>query len=145
MHAAGNNFKCDKIFRLNIPLVNVNLVNQIAGTYFLPEVPELTNKTIVGIIGSDVNPGFFDIQGTVCFSAAYINIFDMNNVCIYENYPLPALYNNDSTTLVTDARKIPPINAKINLRQSYVRFAQGQNFPPNTPSAFCLIFYYNYK
>jgi len=146
MHAAGNNFKCDKIFKLDIPLVNVNLVNQIAGTYFLPEVPELTNKKIVGIIGTAVNPILYgDIQGTVCFTAAYINIFDMNNVCIYEDYPLPALYNNDTTTLTTDAKKIPPINAKINLRQSYLRFAQAQNFAPGKPKAFSLTFFYNYK
>jgi hypothetical protein len=65
-HSPGNNFKCDKIFKLEIPLVNANLVNQVAGTYFLPEVPELTGKTIVGIIGENVNTLLYnDIQGTI--------------------------------------------------------------------------------
>jgi hypothetical protein len=145
-HSPGNNFKCDKIFKLEIPLINANLVNQVAGTYFLPEVPELTGKTIVGIIGENVNTLLYnDIQGTICFGAAYLSIYNMNNETIFEDFPLPSLYNNDNTTIATGSRKIPPINTKINLRQSYIKFAQGQNFAPGKPRAFSLTFFYNYK
>lgn len=146
MHAAGNNFKCDKIFKLDIPLSRIGNVNSISGTYFLPDVPELTGKKIVGIIGSFANPILYrDIYGSICFTASYLNLYNTDNVCIYEDFPLPALYNFDQFTIANTSRKIPPINTVLNLRQSYIRFAQNQNFAPSKTLAVSLTFFYNYK
>lgn len=146
-HSPGNNFKCDKILSINVPLVNASLVNAIAGTYFLPDIPELTNKQILGVIGSQtIGNTFRDIQGSTCWSASFITLFGMNDIQLIEKFPLPALYNYDSTTIATGSRKIPPINAKINLRQSFIQFAENQNFSPTGKTlAIGLTFFYNYK
>jgi hypothetical protein len=147
VHYPGNNYKCDKILSINVPLTNPALVNAISGTYFLPDIPELTNKEIVGIIGSNtIGSNFRDIQGSICFGSSYLTIYDINNLIIYDRFALPALYNNDSLTPAGNFNKIPPINNKINLRQSFITFAQGQNFSPSGKTlAIGLTFFYNYK
>ena len=151
VHYPGNNYKSDKILSINVPLTNPALVNQVIGTYFLPDIPELTNKEIVGIIGSNtIGSNFLNIQGLgAAFGSSYITIYDMNNMIIYDRFALPALYNNDSLTPAGNFNKIPPINNKINLRQSFITFAQGQNFSPGVVAgktlAIGLTFFYNYK
>jgi hypothetical protein len=147
VHAPGNNYKCDKILSINVPLVNPALVNAVLGTYFLPDIPELTNKEIVGIVGSrTIGENFRDIQNSICWTASYLTIYNFNNLIIYDRFPVPALYNNDTNTGVTNFNKIPPINNKINLRQSFITFAQGQNFSPSGKTlAIGLTFFYNYK
>jgi hypothetical protein len=148
VHAPGNNYKCDKILSINVPLVNPALVNAVLGTYFLPDIPELTNKEIVGIIGSNtIGENFRDIQGLgAAWSSSYLTIYDMNNIILFDSFPLPALYNYDVNTAIGNFSKIPPINNKINLRQSFIKVAQGQNFPPSGKTlAIGLTFFYNYK
>lgn len=147
VHAPGNNYKCDKILSINVPLVSATTVNAIAGTYFLPDIPELTNKQIVGIIGSNtIGTNFFDIVGSVCWSASYLTIYDFKDLIIYDRFPIPALYNNDRNTGIKNFNKIPPINNKINLRQSFITFAQNQNFSASGKTlAIGLTFFYNYK
>jgi hypothetical protein len=148
IHAPGNNYKCDKILSINVPLTNPALVNQVIGTYFLPDIPELTNKQIVGIIGSNtIGENFINIAGLgAAWSSSYLTIYDVNNLIIFDRFPLPALSNNDINTGGVNFNKIPPINNKINLRQSFITFAQGQNFPPSGKTlAIGLTFFYNYK
>lgn len=147
LHYPGNNYKCDKILSINVPLVSSTLVNAIAGTYFLPDIPELTNKEIVGIIGSrTIGNNFRDIQGSICWGASYLTIYDFNNLIIYDRFPVPALYNYDVNTAIGNFSKIPPINNKINLRQSFITFAQNQNFSATGKTlAIGLTFFYNYK
>ena len=147
VHAPGNNYKCDKILSINVPLVSATAVNAIAGTYFLPDIPELTNKEIVGIIGSGtIGSNFADIATSVCWGASYLTIYDTNNLIIYDRFPVPALYNFDVQTGGVNFSKIPPINNKINLRQSFITFAQNQNFAASGKTlAIGLTFFYNYK
>jgi len=147
VHAPGNNYKCDKILSINVPLVSATAVNAIAGTYFLPDIPELTNKEIVGIIGSGtIGSNFADIATSVCWGASYLTIYDTNNLIIYDRFPVPALYNFDVQTGGVNFSKIPPINNKINLRQSFITFALNQNFPGTGKTlAIGLTFFYNYK
>jgi len=147
VHYPGNNYLCDKILSINVPLVSSTLVNAIAGTYFLPDIPELTNKQIVGIIGSGtLGNNFRDIANQICWTASYLTIYDINNLIIYDRFPVPALYNNDTLTVGGSMNKIPPINNKINLRQSFITFAQNQNFSPTGKTlAIGLTFFYNYK
>ena len=148
VHAPGNNYKCDKILSINVPLVNPALVNAVLGTYFLPDIPELTNKEIVGIVGSrTIGENFRDIQNQICWTGSYLTIYDMNNIILYDRFPVPALYNYDVNTAGgLNFSKIPPINNKINLRQSFITFAQGQNFAPSGKTlAIGLTFFYNYK
>jgi hypothetical protein len=151
VHFAGNNYKCDKIISINVPLTNPALVNQITGTYFLPDIPELTNKQIVGIIGSNtIGENFLNIANLgAAWDSSYLTLYDINNIIIYDRFPLPALTNNDVQTGGVNINKIPPINNKINLRQSFISFAQGQNFAPGVVNgktlAIGLTFFYNYK
>lgn len=147
VHAPGNNYKCDKILSINVPLVSATAVNAIAGIYFLPDIPELTNKQIVGIIGSStIGNNYSDIATSVCWGASYLTIYDFNNLIIYDRFPVPALYNIDTNTGTRNFNKIPPINNKINLRQSFITFAQNQNFPASGKTlAIGLTFFYNYK
>lgn len=144
-HKPGNNFKCDKILSINVPLVNASSVNAINGTYFLPDIPELTNKQIVGIIGSNTKGNNYrDIQGSITWTTAYLSIYDTNNKLLFEKFPLPAIYNFDAA--INFGQKIPPIKNKINLRQSFITFAQPQNFTPTGQTlAIGLTFFYNYK
>ena len=59
----------------------------------------MTNKEIVGIVGSrTIGENFRDIQNQICWTGSYLTIYDMNNIILYDRFPVPALYNYDVNT-----------------------------------------------
>lgn len=145
-HAQGNNYLSDRGKVLSVLLQREGqLPNQINAQYFFPESPDLNNKKITGIslsFNECGTPGYTPLTNSFAvFYNGYITLYNMENEQIVYNMPLSTIANNDTNA---QGQKILPLNTKLNIRQCYVNFAPGQNFPPGLKFKLDLVFFYNY-
>lgn len=125
----GNNIEAKYIRRISFPLFDQFGTTNNGTKYFLPERPDIDNKTVVGIeahlngsIGrqGDLNKTERGLNANVAISKLiYLSFYNENFEELFTNVPLQTLFGRETNTGISPKQKIKPYYGKIKTKNCF--------------------------
>ena len=156
-HFPGNNYETLRQRRVDVTVAVGTNANQ--ARWYFPDIPDLTNKQIVGIEANcATGTGESELDGDLAYNTnppngpdywngnqaryCFVNLASTKKEQLYSQFPAYMFFNaqDSGSTWGTKTGKIMPVFAKLILRECYIYVPNSTIFPVGTADDFTASF-----